>query len=145
LSAERLELAPSWVLAAAIVVLHSGAAASVFAAMGGFAGAALAAALVLLGLTAGWARALHRSRASIRALEIAGANIGLELRSGERLGVELAPRRHVGRFMVTLTVRKPMRRTVLITRDMLAPEEFRRLRLWALWGRLPVAPKQLPA
>ena len=39
--------------------------------------------------------------------------------------------------MVTLPVRRPMRRTILVTRDMLAAEEFRRLRLWALWGRLP--------
>jgi len=29
------------------------------------------------------------------------------------------------------------KRTLLITRDMLGEEEFRRLRLWALWGRLP--------
>ena len=29
------------------------------------------------------------------------------------------------------------RRTILVTRDMLGREEFRRLRLWALWGRLP--------
>jgi hypothetical protein len=36
-------------------------------------------------------------------------------------------------------------RTVLVTRDMLTVEEFRRLRLWALWGKLPVAAKQLPA
>ena len=43
--------------------------------------------------------------------------------------------------MVTLPLNG---RTVLITRDMLGAEEFRRLRLWALWGKLPgVAPEQL--
>jgi hypothetical protein len=52
--------------------------------------------------------------------------------------------------MVTLPVRGPVRRTVLVSHDMLGAEEFRRLRLWALWGRLPkdqrsVASKQLPA
>jgi hypothetical protein len=39
-----------------------------------------------------------------------------------------------------------VRRTILVTRDMLAGDAFRRLRIWALWGRLPaVAAKQLPA
>jgi hypothetical protein len=48
--------------------------------------------------------------------------------------------------MATLPVRRPMRRTILVTGDMLRAEEFRRLRLWALWGRLPrVAPEQLRA
>jgi hypothetical protein len=145
LSGTRLEFAPSWVLAALIVVLHSAAAASVFVAMDGWAGTALAVALVLLGITAAWARALHRSRASVRALVISGSEIALELGSGERVAVELAPRRHVGRFMVTLGVRRPMRRAILVTADMLEPEEFRRLRLWALWGRVPVAAKQLSA
>jgi hypothetical protein len=60
--------------------------------------------------------------------------------------VELAERRHVSRFLVTLPVRRPARRTILVTRDMLEAEEFRRLRLFALWGRLPkVAAKQLLA
>ena len=38
---------------------------------------------------------------------------------------------------------------VLVARDMLDPEMFRRLRVWALWGRVPggeaVAGKQLQA
>jgi hypothetical protein len=60
--------------------------------------------------------------------------------------VELAERRHVSRFLVTLSLRRPARRTILVTRDMLEAEEFRRLRLFALWGRLPkVAAKQLLA
>jgi len=58
---------------------------------------------------------------------------------------ELGASRHVSRFMVALPVRRPMRRTVLVTSGMLPAEEFRRLRLWALWGKLPVAAKQLPA
>ena len=48
---------------------------------------------------------------------------------------------------------RPVRRTILVSRDMLAGDAFRRLRVWALWGRLPatsgtgaaVAAKQLPA
>jgi hypothetical protein len=86
----------------------------------------------------------------VRALELSGPQITLELRSGERLAAELAAARHVSRLLVTLPVRRPVRRTILVTRDMLKAEEFRRLRLWALWGKLPthlacVAAKQLPA
>ena len=70
----------------------------------------------------------------------------LELSNGERLAAALAERRHVSRWMVTLPLVRPVRRTILVTRDMLTPDEFRQLRLWALWGRLPkVAFKQLPA
>jgi hypothetical protein len=48
--------------------------------------------------------------------------------------------------LVTLSLRRPARRTLLVTRDMLHADSFRRLRVWALWGRLPaVAAKQLPA
>jgi hypothetical protein len=60
--------------------------------------------------------------------------------------------------MVALPVRRPVRRTILVTRDMLDAGSFRALRVWALWGKLPgasampssagagaVAPKQLPA
>ena len=45
-----------------------------------------------------------------------------------------------------LPLGSPLRRTLLVSADMLGVEEFRRLRLWALWNRLPgVAPKQLAA
>ena len=145
MSGTRLALSRSWSLAAAIVLLHGAAAAAVVTVLQGLAGAALAAGLLLLGLAAAWARALLLSSSSVRALEISGADVGLELRSGEKFTAELSPRRHVGRFMVTLPVRRPVRRTILVTRDMLSAEEFRRLRLWALWGKLPVAAKQLPA
>jgi hypothetical protein len=150
LSGTRLELCPSWVLAIAIVGVHAAAAICIFIVIPTLGGTALAAALLALGLAAAWSRALLRSKASVRALELSGPQITLELRSGERLAAELAATRHVSRVMVTLPVRRPVRRTILVSRDMLGAEEFRRLRLWALWGRLPkdqrfVAPKQLPA
>ena len=48
--------------------------------------------------------------------------------------------------MVALPVQGPVRRTVLVTGDMLSEESFRVLRIRARWGKLPqVAPKQLPA
>ena len=115
------------------------------AVLGTATGYALGACVFLLGIAAAWARALHGSRASVRALELSGTEILLELKDGRRFQAELGANRHVSRFMVSLPVRRPMRRTILITRDMLGAEEFRRLRLWALWGKLPVAAKQLPA
>jgi hypothetical protein len=146
LSAARLELSPSWSLLAAILILHALAAGSVLTVMQGFPALALAAALLALGAAAAWARALHRSGASVRAIEFSGSEMLLELRDGRRAAAELGGMRHVSRFMVTLPVRRPVRRTILVTRDMLPPEEFRRLRLWALWGKAPaVAHKQLPA
>jgi hypothetical protein len=145
LSGKRLQLACSWWLAAAILTLHGAAAASILTFLQGWTGAALSAGLLALGVAAAWARALHRSPASVRAIELSGTGMTLELKDGRRCAVELGPSRHVSRFMVTLPVRRPMRRTVLVTRDMLSAEEFRRLRLWALWGKLPVAATQLPA
>ena len=150
MSAARLELSPSWSLFAAILGPHALAAASVLTVMQGLPGAALAAALLALGAAAAWGRALHRSGASVRAIELSGSELLLELRDGRRGAAEPGGVRHVSRFMVTLPVRRPVRRTILVTRDMLAPEEFRRLRLWALWGKAPahlpsVAHKQLPA
>ena len=67
------------------------------------------------------------------------------LASGERFRAEVAERRYVSRFMVSILLRRPVRRTILVTRDMLACDLFRRLRIWAVWGKLPgVAAKQLP-
>jgi hypothetical protein len=150
LSGTRLELSRSWILAAGIFVLHSAAAGSMLTILQGLPGTALAAGFLLLGISAAWARALHGSPASVRAIELSGNEMTLELRDGRRCTVELGQNRHVSRFMVTLPVRRPMRRTVLVTRDMLGADQFRRLRLWALWGKLPkdrraVASKQLSA
>ena len=146
MSGTRLELSPSWILGSAIVALHAAAASSVFIVIPTPAGAALATAFLALGLASAWSRALLRSKASVRALELSASQITLELGSGERLAAELAGHRHVSRFMVTLPVRRPVRRTILVSRDMLNGEEFRRLRLWALWGKLPrVVSEQLQA
>ena len=116
--------------------------------MPGWAAAALAAALLLLGLAAAWSRALLRSPASVRAIELGGEQPVFELAGGESLSAPVGDRRYVTRFAVALPVSKPLSRTILVTADMLRPHEFRRLRLWALWNRLPsgsgnVAPAQL--
>ena len=140
-----LELSPSPRLAGAIIALHLAAALCAVAVLPGAAGALLAAALAGLGVAAAWSRALLRSAASVRGIELDGESIALKLASGDRFVAELGERRYVTRFVVALPVRRP-RRTVLVTRDMLAPDSFRALRLWALWGKVAgVAARQLPA
>jgi hypothetical protein len=134
----RLAFAPSPLLALAIVALHAAAAACSVAVLPSLAGVALAAAFLALGFAAAWSRALLRSRLSVRALEISGPALTLEFNGGERIAAQIAERRYVSRLAVTLPLRQP-RRTLLVTADMLPAAEFRRLRIWALWGRLPGA------
>ena len=83
--------------------------------------------------------------ASVRVLELTGPKLEVQLASGESFPAEVAERRYVSRFLVALPIRSPVRRTILVTADMARGDSFRRLRIWALWGRLPaVAAKQLP-
>jgi hypothetical protein len=140
----RFELSPSPLLATLIVGAHLAAAITAYWVMQGWAATGLAAALMLLGLAAAWSRALLRSRASVRAIEVGGEVPVFELAGGERLTATVGHRRYVTRFVVCLPLAPPLARTLFVTADMLGPREFRRLRLWALWERLPgVAPAQL--
>jgi hypothetical protein len=141
----RVELAPSASLTIALVASHAAAGLAVLAVLPGTAGAMLAVLLATLGVAFAWSRALHRSRSSIKALELGGDRVDMELASGERLSAEAAQRRYVGRYLVLIRLVRPGRRSVLVTRDMTDAESFRRLRVWALWGRFAVAAKQLSA
>ena len=148
MSAGRFELSPSPRFAVLIVALHALAAGAAWAALPGLAGGVLGLALVLLGGSAAWSRALLRSPSSVRTIEVAGEEVVLELAGGERLQGKAAARRYVTRFAVVLPVGRPAGRTVLVASDMMDAESFRRLRVWALWGRLSapaVAAKQLQA
>jgi len=139
---ERLVLSPSPALAAVIVALHAAAGACAFVLAGGLLGAALGALLLGLGVAAAWSRALLKSGRSVRAIEIDGPSLTLETRRGQRVRAAAPLRCYVSRFAVAL----PSPRAVLVSADMLGGADFRRLRLWALWGKLPaVAGKQLPA
>jgi hypothetical protein len=132
-------------MAGLIVGLHAAAAACAAMVLPGAAGAALAAALLALGLAAAWTRALLRSGASVRAIELEGAEATIELANGERMAARVGERRYVSSLAVTLPLARPLRRTILVSRDMLGRDSFRLLRIWALWGKLPaVAAKQLP-
>ncbi len=142
----RLELRPSRVFAAAIALAHGAAAIAVYMAIPGAMTALLAGLLLVLGFVAAWSRALLAAASSVHALEIGGEQPVVELADGERFAAEVATRRYVTRYVVALPFTRPFRRTLLVTADMLGREEFRRLRIWALWKKLPgVAAKQLPA
>jgi hypothetical protein len=143
----RFELRPSPGLAAGIVALHAVAAGCVALVFPGVAGGAIAFLVAGLGAAAAWDRALLKGRRSPRALEIAPTGEAeLVLAAGERVGVPGRAPDAVNRWWVSLPVNAPARRTLLIPAGMLGREEFRRLRLWALWGRVPgVASGQLPA
>jgi len=132
-------------LAIAIVALHAAAGLSPRMVMPRLPGVLLAVLLLALGIALAWSRALLRSRSSVRAMELDGAQLEVLLASGERFRAEVAERRYVGRFVVSILLRRPVRRTILVTQDMLGGDLFRRLRIWAVWGKLPgVAAKQLP-
>jgi len=144
----RFELAPSPRFAAAIAGAHLAAGIAAYIVLQGVAGALLAVAFVSLGAAAAWSRARLRSRDSVRAIQVGSAEPVFELANGESLSAPVGDRRYVTRFVVALPLGKPLSRTLLVTADMLGPREFRRLRLWALWNRLPsesvnVAPAQL--
>ena len=136
-TALRLELRPSWRLAAALTLVHAAGAAGVVAVVPGAAGVTVGALLLALGALAVWGRALLRSRGAVRAVELAGDGAAtLELADGRRLEGRVAGRRHVTALWVILPVRGAARRSLLVAADMLAPGAFRQLRLWALWGRV---------
>ena len=145
-AAQRLELRPSAAFAAAILAGHAAAAAAAYSVLPGVMSGALALALLALGAAAAWSRALLRSSGAVRAMEIGGPQAVFQLANGESFAAEVAARRYVTRYLVALQLGRPLSRTLLVTADMLGAREFRSLRIWALWNRLPrVAAKQLTA
>jgi hypothetical protein len=133
----RVELRASGTLAAAMLSFHAAGAAGVLLVAPGAVGIALAVLLIALGAAAAWDRALLRGPHSIRVLEVASDGaMRAFLAGGEKLQGRAAGRSHVGPWWVVLPF-AGRRRVALVAADMLAPDEFRRLRLWALWGRVP--------
>jgi hypothetical protein len=134
----RLELIPSRALAAAIVLAHLAAAACMLTVLTGWPAVALAALFLMLGGIAAWDRALLRAPRSPRQIEVhpdGGAKCLFANGESTDLGPECV--RAVTRYWVALRMRTLRRRSLFIASGMLAPDDFRRLRLWALWGRLP--------
>jgi hypothetical protein len=133
----RIDLVPSPGLAAAILGLHGLAAVSLWVTIPGWSGAAIAILVVLLGVAAAWNRALLRGRRAVRALEIAGPEeVVLEFSDGTRRPARTHRRRHVSRFGVALRLYGLRRRSLFVAAGMLDPAAARRLRIWALWGRV---------
>ena len=139
----QFRLGASPALAVLLLCVHAAAAGSAWISVPGVPGAALAIALLALGLAAAHSRVLHLAGSSVRALRVEGERVFLEPVRGAEMPVEIAERRYVGALLVVLFVTHPARRTVLVTRDMLDARSFRALRLWALWGRLPAAGQSL--
>lgn len=135
----RFRLLPSGRMALLIVLAHVGAAAALLTVVqGALSGWILAALLVGLGLATAWDRALLRAGRSVRGLQVDGPDdIVLDLARDGRVKARVGARRWVSAGLLLLPIAAPRRATLLIGWDMLDPEDFRRLRLWALWGRLP--------
>jgi hypothetical protein len=134
----RLELRASRILAGALLLLHALAAACIAVVLPGVWGATLAALVAALGVATAWDRALLRSARSVRFVELyAGGLAVLGLADGSRLEGPVAARRNVSPWWVTLPFEGRTRRTLPVARDMLSAGDFRRLRIWALWGRVP--------
>lgn len=136
----RLELRASRALAVVLMLLHAAAAICLLMVLPRYAGIGLALLVLALGVAVARNRALLRAPGSVCALELAGDDAAtLELADGRRLAGRVSRRRHVGAWWVVLPVSGSTRHSVLVLRNMLPAADFRLLRLWALWGRVPEA------
>jgi hypothetical protein len=136
----RLQLSPSHWLAVAILGANGLAAACLFAVLPFAPGIGAGTLLLALGLATARDRAWLAGRSAVRAIELSGSEqITLETADGKRQQAPVGARRFVNRLFVSIPVRISMRRTILVTADMLDEGQFRALRVWALWGRVPGA------
>lgn len=123
-----------------LLCAHAAAGAAALLSLGVVAGAAIALLTLGAGAAAICRRALLLSRDSPARLEFTPAG---ELRIVDQIGRDWAPvadsPRYVNRWFVIVAASDPAGRVrrLLVTRDMLPPEPFRRLRIWALWGVSP--------
>ncbi len=143
----RLDLRGSPVLAGLVVATHGLAAAVLIALLPLSQGTLGAFLLLVLAAFVVRSKALLIAPGSPRAL-LPGpdAAMAIDLRSGEEVSGAVLERRFVSRWLVILDLASPGgRRTILVARDMLDPEAFRRLRLWALWGTIPAGGVKIPA
>ena len=123
-------------MAATIVAVHSVAGLCAGVLLTGPAGVGLGVLIAGLGLAAALDRALLIGKRSPRALRMEGKDhLTLELANAELVPLRIGGRRYVSRYLVVLPVAGSTRRTILVAGDMLEPESFRALRLWALWGQ----------
>ena len=142
----RLALSPSVPLAALIVTVHGIAAACFLTVLTGRLAGMLAVLVFALGAAAARNRALLSGRSAPRAIEIRSTGDAI-CHFADGGSCEIFPwPGGVTRHWVSLRLRSASRRSLLVVAGMLTADNFRLLRLWALWGKLPaVARRQLPA
>lgn len=128
----RLTLQPSRPFATAVAIVHAAAGVCAWLALGGgVLGSAVALLLVLLGCAAAWRVALLRAPGSAIRLELApdGGWRAERRDGGSRSGQ--ASRRRVTPWWVSIPADGG---SLLVVRGMAATDDFRRLRVWALWS-----------
>ncbi len=136
----RLELRASSVLTFLTIAVHAAAAMTVLALLPLLPGLCAAGLLAFLGLMAVRERTLISAPRAPAVLHLGyDGSLRVRLRCGQEETPPIAARRYVSRWLVVLGLEKPVGgcRTILVARDMLAAEDFRQLRLWALWNTLP--------
>lgn len=139
----RLELRASVALTFLTIAFHAAAAATLLALLPLIAGLCAASLLGVLGLMAVRERTLISAPCSPAALHLGyDGTLVVRLRNGQEKDAAMAARRYVSRWLVVIGLDRRIegRHTILVARDMLAPEDFRQLRLWSLWGTLPATP-----
>jgi len=130
----------------AILGVYVAAAACFLTVLTGWFGLALSALTAALGCFAAWDRALLRAERSPKVLEISrGGTAKCLFANGDSAVLQPLKGSSVTRYWVALGLRVPLRRSLFIAAGMLAPQAFRLLRLWALWGRLPRVASARPA
>lgn len=124
-------------LALLLVCAHAAAGAAGWISIRGAAGLAIAALVMAAGAVATRGRALLLAADSPASIVFSATGAP---RIVDRIGRDWTPvarsPRYVSRWLVIVALTGPAggTRRLLVTRDMLPPEPFRRLRIWALWG-----------
>jgi toxin CptA len=131
----RVQLHPSRWLAATVIVAHAGALAAAIAGL-----PAPAAAIVAVGLVASAVehvrRALHRSALAVAALELdASGGVAVAGPASDWSPARLVDAAVPVPWLAVVSLRDGLgrRRTAVVLPDSLAPEAFRRLRVWLRW------------
>lgn len=128
----RLALHPSRTFAVLLVVAHVAAGACAALALGGTTVAAfLGSLLALLGFVVAWRVALLRAPGSPVGLELAPDGAWTAQRRDGATRTGRASRRRVTPWWVSIPADGG---GLLVVRGMAAPDDFRRLRVWALWS-----------
>lgn len=139
----RLRLRASMVLTLLTIGMHALSAAVLWSVLPRVPGIAIVFLVAILAVVAVWQRTLLMAATSPVGLELkTDGSVLVHSRGGGALEGIPAERRYVSRWLVVLELAfAPFaHRTILIARDMLPAEEFRHLRLWALWRALPATP-----